>query len=185
VQDSARFSVYLPVNTTPKREKPHRLNRDDYRGMIRCAFTICSIDRKPRFAPPRMRHLLLEILPRMSRNYACAVTIYVFMPDHIHLILKGETPAADLYAFVVEMKKALTNRVGSRQCEPDFHDHIIRDKRDLAHEIMYVLLNPVRARLVDQWWQYDGTGSLCGSLDEIVRFAQDVMFSAERDGKRW
>ena len=50
----------------------------------------------------------------------------------------------------------------------DYWDHLVRDDRDLKKQILYVLENPVRAGLVEDWRDYPYTGSIGISLDEVL-----------------
>jgi REP element-mobilizing transposase RayT len=167
------------------KEMPHRLPRSAYRGQVRAAFVVCAAHRKPLFDTQLTQQLLLDILRRKSARYQCSVTVYVIMPDHLHIILRGETDDADLYACVVQVKRSFSYALGRRIWQKDFFDHLIRDRNDLAQQIMYVLFNPVRAGLVQEWWQYHGSGSLSGTLDEMLQFARDMRQLAEREGRKW
>ena len=46
----------------------------------------------------------------------------------------------------------------SARWQKDFHDHIIRKYEDLKAHILYVLENPVRKGLVEEWQEYPFSG---------------------------
>jgi len=50
--------------------------------------------------------------------------------------------------------------------ESDFYDHIIRRDQSFAHQIRYIVNNPVRRGLVENWEDYPFTGSIGFNLKE-------------------
>ncbi len=98
--------------------------------------------------------------------------VYCFMPDHVHILLKGVGFEADLYEAMFSFK----SRAGSwlRTNHPKtvfqkgFYDHIIRDGEDWRRQATYIALNPVRAGLVDNLFDYPFTGSLGTELSAVV-----------------
>jgi REP element-mobilizing transposase RayT len=91
--------------------------------------------------------------------------VAVVMPDHVHLIL---TPLTDetrrLIVSLIEIMKgvkgasahAITHRLGHRGTvwQEESFDHVLRSSENLDAKIEYVLQNPVRAGLVQNWQQY-------------------------------
>ena len=168
-----------------KKEKPHRLTHDAYKGLVRAAFTVCARDKQKCLNTAGTQELIVNVLRSRATRYHCAVTVFVVMPDHLHLVLKGESEDADLYRCVVQFKRCLAYDLGPGFWQSDFYDHIIRDRLDLARQVMYVLMNPVRRGIVTEWREYSGSGSLTGSLEEIMQFARDMKQQAEREGRKW
>lgn len=41
--------------------------------------------------------------------------------------------------------------------QKDFFDHIIRSEESLETQVLYAVNNPVRAGMVQEWWQYPDT----------------------------
>ncbi len=154
------------------REKPHRLPRPAYLGQVTVSFTACVQDRKPLFARVEIVDAFVEILEQASERWSCVVVAYCFMPDHLHLVLHGTSPEADLWKMMVDFKQ----RTGYwlRQHRPDvvwqkdFHDHVVRLSDDLAVHIRYVLENPCRKGLACDWEAYPWKGSLGCSLDDVL-----------------
>ena len=75
-----------------------RLTTFDYVGLHYIFLTFCTHMRKPHFTDATVVTLAREQILRAAAASACAVTAYVFMPDHVHLLVKGLTPATDGYA---------------------------------------------------------------------------------------
>ena len=92
------------------------------------------------------------------------------MPDHTHLLLCNTgVPLGK----IVGSFKGRTSR-GVRKKRPGFDvwqrgywDHVVRKDDGLYSTLLYIFLNPVRAGLVKQWWDYEWLGSpLLGNVGE-------------------
>lgn len=121
------------------------------------------------FTEPRIVGIMTTILHEAVRRYRCALVAYVFMPDHLHVIISGENDHADGLAAMKRFKQRsgywlLRNRPGIRW-QKDFHDHLHRRAEDTDRHIRYVLENPVRAGLVDHWKAYPFRGSMVHDLE--------------------
>ena len=91
--------------------------------------------------------------------------VAVVMPDHVHLIL---TPLTDekrrLIVSLIEIMKAIkgasaraiNQRLGHRGAvwQEESFDHVLRGSENLDAKIDYILQNPVRAGLVQDWQTY-------------------------------
>ena len=154
------------------REKPHRLPREAYQGIVTVSFTACIEDRKTPFHEDAIVHEFLELLGACVSKRHCVVLIYCFMPDHLHLVLHGEKASADAWRAMVDFKQKTGYWFAQNQPEfkwqKDFHDHIIRANDDLAAQIRYIADNPVRGGLVAVWSEYPHTGAVGVRLQEIL-----------------
>ena len=90
------------------------------------------------------------------------------MPNHVHAVLTplcvedgqchslGEITQSVKGSSAYEANRVLGRRGPFWQHES--YDHVVRDAGELARVVRYVLLNPVKARLVDDWrdwpWSY-------------------------------
>ena len=90
------------------------------------------------------------------------VLAYCFMPDHLHLLVKGKTQDADLRVFVSTAKQraAYVARtfIRGRLWQPGYFDRILRDEDDAYAVIKYIRDNPVRAGLVQAADDYPFSG---------------------------
>ena len=145
------------------REQKHRLPPECYRGRVVCSFTIDTKHRTPFFADPRNVEVAGIALAEAFVRYHGHAGVYLFMPDHIHLILSGSGPEADLLAMVTVFKQKTAFRVHQEgrtfTWQKDFYDHIIRADEDYGAQVRYILRNPVRAGLCAHWehWPHKGT----------------------------
>jgi putative transposase len=93
------------------------------------------------------------------------VYAYCLMPDHVHLLL-GVSQAASLGKLVGAWKSRcyqIRRRRGhnTRFWQRSFYDHGLRIDEDLNTAALYIVHNPVRAHLVQDFHDYP----LCGSLE--------------------
>jgi REP element-mobilizing transposase RayT len=119
---------------------------------------------------------LRRILPDWARDIVLGCCIHdhqrryrlrlaVVMPDHVHVIL---TPCSseirgEIISLVEIMKAmkgasahAINHHVGSRGTiwQEESFDRVVRSSESLDAKVAYILQNPVRQALVEDWRQY-------------------------------
>ncbi len=72
------------------------------------------------------------------------------MPDHVHLLTTFPTALAP----IVRAWKRWTARTLGVIWQRDFFDHRLRGDEKLDETVFYILNNPVRAGLVDEWQKW-------------------------------
>ena len=147
----------------PIREKHHRLPAECYCGHVAVAFTLCLKDRLTGLTElpifDKLEKVLIEELPRGT----CEAHVYLMMPDHCHLLLEG----ADDNSNILDIMKRFKQRTGywfaqsgsGLQWQKDFYDHVLRKDDDARKHIEYILQNPVRKELTQDWLEYQFKGS--------------------------
>jgi REP element-mobilizing transposase RayT len=174
-------------------EKKHRLPIGLYKGTIRATFTVCTKGKMPLFTNDEVVNVFVENLRISNEKYQISNWCYVFMPDHIHILNEGKTKDSDLWKGVCLFKQycgyylakhfaqakacgyrdgsvaaGFSLREGDRiELQKDFYDHIHRKDEDLITHIRYLLDNPVRKGLINNWQDYKFKGSLDYNLMEI------------------
>jgi REP element-mobilizing transposase RayT len=114
--------------------------------------------------------VFVESLTEVAQKQGfCAV--YCFMPDHVHLVLFGNTHAANSLR-AVELFKQMTGYWLKRnypriKWQKGFRDRILRES-EIAAVVRYALNNPVRRGLVTQWREYPFTGAIGLDLEQLV-----------------
>jgi putative transposase len=145
------------------KERKHRLSREAYMGRVRCAFTVCVQDRRTLFISDHVFHSMEDMLLEALLKAYCDAHIYLFMPDHCHLLIEGKSDESDLRQCVVDFKRKsgywLSQNKYSQEWQKDFYDHILRKDEDLEKLVRYILWNPVRKGLVEDWKAYPYKGS--------------------------
>lgn len=152
------------------REKYHRLPEEIYRGFNIVAFTACIKERISFFTTEDRFKQCEELLLDSLQKHQSSAEVYVFMPDHVHLLLRGESETSDVLKAMKLFKQKsgfwLSKNYHTVLWQKDFYDHILRKDQDLPKQINYILNNPVRAGIVDTWKQYPFKGSTRYNLNE-------------------
>ena len=146
-----------------------RLERTAYsqEGAI-CSVTITTRGRALVFASAPVASAAVDVLTECASRTHVPVYGYCVMPDHVHLVL-GPSSTCDIITFVGQFKN-LTQRAAWRLgvsgafWQPRFWDHFLRRDEDVEVAVRYVLNNPVRRGLVEQWLGYPFGGSLVFQL---------------------
>jgi len=113
--------------------------------------------------------MLIDTLKRWN----CDAHIFLFMPDHCHLLIQGKTNNSDLLGFMKDFKqrsgywlsKRSLKAATTSKWQKDFYDHIMRQDEDINEQIKYILENPIRKGLVDDWKEYPFEGSTIYNFD--------------------
>ncbi len=162
------------------RERKHRLSSTLYYGEIVVSFTACIADRVPIFNSMEVFLPITQILLDSLNRWNCDAHVYLFMPDHCHLLVQGNTNNSDLLGFMKDFKQRsgywLSKHVVNTQAkacayhtvrwQKDFYDHILRKDEDINKQVYYILENPVRKGLVNDWKEYPFKGSTIHNFEK-------------------
>lgn len=109
---------------------------------------------------------------RFYRDRGC-LRVYAFclMPDHLHAVLQlvdndvgTESGRPALIALLSRFKRYTTMQVAwkhglhGRLWQRGFYDHVARNREDVESQCRYVLENPVRRGLCENWQDYPFAG---------------------------
>jgi putative transposase len=133
--------------------------------------TTCTRERKPVLTCGSMPRIIDTGLRSASEVVPVALYVWCVMPDHLHALVSPEDEGN-----VVDWVRRFKGRVAAdaRQqglrnlWQRSFHDHILRVEEAGADVASYVLANPVRAGLVEDWREWSHHGSLTWDLSEWV-----------------
>jgi hypothetical protein len=95
----------------PVREKRHRLNPAAYRGPVICAFTINAAEGTAPLLHPVIFSIAQTALIEAFEQHRGNCGVYLFMPNHLHLIVSGVCAESDLLAMASIFKQKTTFRV--------------------------------------------------------------------------
>lgn len=144
----------------PKRP---RLPRFSYRGLFAYSITLAAHNRNQYFREGEIVELLRPILEDCCRDLGFTLHGYCFMPDHLHLLVQGLSEQSDLRQFLTRFKQVSGYRFkalyGKRLWQPSYYDHVLRKGEEIQTVVRYILFNPVRAGLVDDFRKYPYSGS--------------------------
>ncbi len=151
----------------PQRRKSIRLPASVYatEGMV-FSITIGTRPRAPIFENLEFGSACIAVLRGLRTATGASVHAYCLMPDHVHLLV-GASERISVVAFVQRWKSLCYREwvaLGHQPRSPwqrSFWDHGLRVDEDLIAVAKYILRNPVRAGMVDDFHDYP----LCGSLE--------------------
>jgi REP element-mobilizing transposase RayT len=138
----------------PSRKKlPHQVpswvpNGSRYFITINCAA------RGPNaLAHQRVAASLLESITVYEQLQKWYIHAMVIMPDHIHMIVTFSTQDIRL---VIAPWKGFQAKTHDIDWQSDFFEHRLRNDAEFTEKVNYVLMNPVRKGLVNDWqnWPY-------------------------------
>ena len=120
--------------------------------------TTAVFDRKPVLRQAGAANIVLSSLHWFEKEGKIILDAAVVMPEHLHIVVglhKGS-----LAGFMRRFKgytafkiNELNNKKGSFW-QPQYHDHALRQDEDLNEVVLYALLNPVRAGLINDFHDY-------------------------------
>lgn len=153
-----------------KYHKKIRLDAEIYKTPgLPCSITICTRKRNPIFNKKKLAEECLNLLKEISSLNNIPIYAYCIMPDHIHLLLSASEQLG-IIEFISRLKN-LTTRIAWKHnfqgkiWQKSFYDHFLRKDEDIEKVAIYILNNPVRKGLVQEWRDYPFCGSLVFDLD--------------------
>jgi len=144
--------------------KKIRLSPEIYRTVdMPCFIPIATRKKQRIFSNQNLAHDFVTLLNRQCEQKKILLYAYCVMPDHVHLLM-SISKGGDIIEFVREIK-SLSSKI-ARQCgyreviwQRSFYDHFLRKDEDCKVVANYIIHNPVRAGIVEQWNYYPFSGS--------------------------
>ena len=120
--------------------------------------TTAVFDRKPALRQAGAANIVLRSLQWFDKEEKIILDAAVVMPDHLHIVagLRQGSLAGFMRSFkgyTAYKINELNNKKGSFW-QPQYHDHALRQDEDLNEVVLYALLNPVRAGLINDFHDY-------------------------------
>jgi putative transposase len=147
----------------PFHRKQTRLARQYYVGCKSHFVTICCDLRRAYLATPAIAEMVRDFLLDSAQRYGFVVHAYCLMPDHLHMLVQGAHPSADLTKFMRIFKSrtafAFRQRDGQRLWEMAYYDHILRSSESTEGVAHYIWWNPVRKHLCTSPLDFRFSGS--------------------------
>ena len=155
---------HLGAAKMPIARKNIRLPADNYIGQRAYFLTICCQDRRPLLRDAGMVACLVAILAQLANQLALAIHAYCFMPDHLHLLCEGLTPASRMLDFAHQFKQRSEfehrQRTGVPLWQFKYYDHILRRAESKDAVARYIWMNPVRKSLCAEPFDFPFSGSM-------------------------
>lgn len=129
-----------------------------------CSVTIAVRGRQPVFANPLVASGAVDVLGSLAAAHQARIFAFCVMPDHVHLVISASATCS-VITFVGQFKNLVLRSswrhgVAGSFWQQGFWDHFLRADEELRVAAEYVLANPVRAGLVENWRSYAYSGSL-------------------------
>jgi len=122
--------------------------RPDYTGVQRYFLTACTHQRVEHFRDTATVSLMLDLVLATALEHSFTAIAYCAMPDHLHLLVGGETDNADMRLFMKMAKQHSGYRFkqahGTKLWQDGYHDHVLRGEERTEDVIYYIITNPVR-----------------------------------------
>jgi putative transposase len=157
---------------------PYPPHRDDlpYIGKQSYSLTFCTEERRTIFDNAEPVDLVLAQLLRAAEQRQFAVIAYCFMPDHVHLLVRGLDDSSDCKAFIRAGKQYsgyhYKQKCGQQLWQRYGYERVVRDEMEEVFSVGYIVANPVRSRLVEHPSEYPFLGSQCYTLAELLQMCE-------------
>jgi putative transposase len=154
---------------TAFQRKSIRLPRPNYQGHLLCFATLCFDQRAAFASDPAVAHWLIATLHKCASRKFFLTHAYCVMPDHMHFLIEGTGPNADVLSMARSFKQEtgylFSQRKHQRLWQTKWYDHLLRTGESLEAVCWYIWLNPVRKGICDNPRDYPFLGSFsdCGS----------------------
>jgi len=115
-------------------------------------------------------HLADGVVAALVHYHGVSVDVltYCVMPDHVHVLVGLAHDGKPLSGWVADLKRWTVHQARkgglSLRWQPGFYEHVVRKSEDVAAISGYILANPVRAGLAEEWRAYRWCGSLAWEL---------------------
>jgi putative transposase len=152
--------------------KKHRLPPEAYYGEVSVSITANLAPRIPAFRDSSLVETMLTLLNEAVEKHHSTVPIYCFMPDHLHLVIKGvdftSRPKSAMDGFKYRSGLWLREYRPEIGWQDDYYDRKIRKYEEWRRVGCYFLHNPVRRGIVEDPFEYPHTGSIGWDLRKLI-----------------
>ena len=147
-------------NHLPNRKQIH-LRHFDYsqKGYV-YYITICTQNKTKYFSNNEIAQIIKDEIKFRGEKNEILPYCYCIMPDHLHMLLSlGSLYEKRLHDWIIAFKR-YTARVAKNKFkiqqlwQRDFYEHIIRREDSLIQKAEYIVNNPVREGIVEEWDDY-------------------------------
>lgn len=165
-----------------------RLATGSYQGMAAVHWSMTVSKRKTGWLDAAHHAAVRELLLHTLARYRLACPAYCLMPDHGHFLWLGISPLADQRKAAAFLRRHWNLRLRDKGCELQMqgYDHVLREEERkrgaFADVATYIMENPVRAGLADDWRAYPHSGAVVVGRPDFDPRAKDFW---ERFWRHW
>lgn len=142
----------------PNRKRLHLPNFDYTDSALVFFVTICATG-SYFLSPVAAKHINDEINFRSGKEVK--IYSYCLMPNHLHLLLSlSPSYGKSLQNWVAAFKRHTAYHLksvvggGTRLWQKKFYEHVVRNDESLKNIAEYIVLNPVRKGMVENWNEF-------------------------------
>ena len=153
----------------PRTRKRIRLEPELYRVPgLPCFVTIATKAKQPTFSDRHLANDFVALLRTVCEKNDIPLYAYCIMPDHAHFLLSA-SERKGIIDFVRDTKSRSTKLAWQHGYQGtiwqrSFYDHFLRQDEDCTMVANYIVHNPVRRGMVQDWRDYPFSGSLVYDL---------------------
>lgn len=150
--------------------REHHLSREQYaRTDVVFFVTVCARHQGEPFCADALARMVVDSLRHRQRQNLWRLYAYCLMPDHLHAVVQlcggatNEPADEDLLTVLGRFRSYTTHQswrhgIRGQLWQHDQYDRLLRNDCEFATRCQYVLDNPVRKGLVEDWtvWPYSG-----------------------------
>ena len=115
------------------------------------------------FANTKHASWIVDTLRKEAAAHDFAIHAYCVMPQHLHVLAVGMSPASDLLMFLKNLKQKTAYEFRRRfhrdLWQKKFYDHILRHSDSVERVAAYIWMNPVRKGFCETPQEYPHSGS--------------------------
>ena len=155
--------------------RPEHLKTFDYTGLHRYFLTFCTFGRRRLFVTPAAVDSAHGQILRAASDERFALLTYCFMPDHVHLLVEGQSHDSNGRRFIARAKQLsefhYKKEFGAPLWQRYGFEHTLRSDEGTLSVARYILENPIRAGLANSV-EYPFLGSRIYTITEILEAVQ-------------
>ena len=148
--------------------------------------TFCTDRRRAIFTREDVVTGVLSQISHAANACEFAVLAYCFMPDHLHLLVHGQSETAECKRFIALAKQYSgyyhAKEYRGRLWQRYGYERTLRKDEDTLRMAQYILENPVRAGIAATVLEYPFAGSLVCERKELLGSIQDARRAGRGSG---
>lgn len=158
-----------------ERRRPRRLYSCNYHLPGSYLVTFCTKFRKRVFAERHEAATAVRILRLLDEERRIQLIAYCVMPDHVHAYFVKRGSVEHLSQIVASMKSRIRHDLKySFSWQRGYWDNLKRSYEDSSDIVAYVLSNPVRAGLVEDFRKYEFSATVDANMGADIKSAPSV-----------
>jgi putative transposase len=145
------------------------LSNNSSAGPIAASFAMRISNKQTVFTDDSTVKVFEKALTAQATRFGCQAIVYVFMPDHCHVVLQGKHGQAQLLQAMSSFKEVTHDWLLQNRPDVDWselrQDKILGEEEEISNHVQKILNNPVRKGIVKEWKDYKFKGSTIYDLD--------------------